>query len=160
MKEFYNAVIEILEANDGVGQELDGVTILKNEFAGLQPESLMVRRLNETTLGQSGNYKQVEGVIELNALVQIDKRTSAANYRETQEVAAEELANKVEKVLLDNDGKLISTSYVSGITKHPEMTMIRNRTFGEHQHQDGEFVFVRMELMAHYVYRDMVLALQ
>jgi len=159
MKEFYQAVTEILAANTGAGQELDGVTILKNEFAGMTPSCVAVRRLSETTIGQNGNYKQVEGVIELNALVQIDKRTSAAAYRETQEVAAEELANKVEKVLLP-DGKLASTSFANGMTSHPEMTIIRNRAFGEHQHQDGEFVFVRMELVARYVYRDMVLSLK
>jgi len=159
MKEFYTAVTETLTANTGAGQELDGVTIFKNEFAGMAPTCVAVRRLSEATIAQVGNYKQVEGVIELNALVQIDKRTSAAAYRETQEVAAEELANKVEKVLL-TDGRLSSTSYANGITSHPEMTMIRNRAFGEHQHQDGEFVFVRMELAARYVYRNMVLSLK
>lgn len=158
MKEFYQAVTEILEANNGAGQDLDGVTIIKNEYAGMKPTCVVVRRLNETTIGQNSQYKQVEGVIELNAFKQIDKLTSAADYREAQEVSAEDLANKVEKVLLA-DGRLASTSFVDGITVHPELTMIRNRTFGEFQHQDGEFIFVRAELVARYVYRDMILSL-
>lgn len=158
MKEFYTAVTEILNANTGAGQELEGVTILKNEFAGMSTRAVMVRRLSENVIGQNANYKQVEGVIELNAFMQIDKRNSAASQRETQEAAGEELANKVEKVLLA-DGTLASASYPEGITKQPQRTQMRERKFGEFQHQDGEFVFVRTELVAHYVYRNMVLSL-
>jgi hypothetical protein len=158
MKEFYQAVLEILEANTGAGFQLEGVAVLKNEFAGMKPSCVVVRRVSENVIGQNAQYKQVEGVIELNAFIQINKRDSAAEHRETQEEAAEELANKVEKVLL-TDGRLISASFAEGITRHPEKTQMRNRAFGEFQHQDGEFVFVRTELSAHYVYRDMVLSL-
>ncbi|MFQ5629367.1 MAG: hypothetical protein ACE5I1_11450 [bacterium] len=158
MNEFFDAVYETLNAETGIGKELDGLTVLKNLHAGMKDPCVVIARNQETNLGQNDRYKSVEGRMRLAVFVEIDKKV-AGTQRETFETTAETWARKVEKVVMRNP-KLTSVAYPTGITNRPNETQFIDKDYGETVENAGTFTFARMQLSAKYIYRDGTIVLE
>jgi len=159
MNEFVTAVYEILNAETGDGEELSGVTVLRNDHETLTTLNVGVRRNREVTLEQAHQYKCVEGFLDLYVSVYVDKKSSSELAWYTAEVSAETYARKVEKVLMNN-AALVSTSYPNGISYQPQDTHVSEKDYNYRNIQDARFVICKMTLRAVYIYRNGTLALE
>jgi len=127
MDRFVTAIKEVLIANAGAGELLadvgeDQIYMLEANTSATFPLIIIwpFEAVNEA--GHSAGYRLKNMDAEVNVYVEWDK-TAADKFTIMQ--SAVQLADKVERVLLDNP-RLVCTSYASGIIMQGERIEIEN----------------------------------
>lgn len=158
MNELVQAIYEILYAETGADETLEGLRILRDEHEELATANCGILRNREVTIEQAHQYKIVQGFIDLYISVNVSRKAGAELTWYNAEVLAESWARKVERVLLNN-ATLISTTYTSGLTAQGEETEISEKDYKYRIIQSANFVVCKMTLRATYIYRNGVISL-
>lgn len=160
MNEFVSVIKEILTAETGAGELLEGLAIFEEDHEGLSSPCCLIRPDIETTIAQQNRYKSVEGRALLFAMVQINKRDGGATEWRDARVAADGWARKIEKIILRNP-KLISATYTSGFTNLDQKTQLVSKEYDFDVNGPATWwAFMRMIFKAEYIYKDGVITLE
>lgn len=160
MTEFIAVIKEILTAETGAGELLEGLGIFDEDHEGLTTPCLLIRPDIEITIAQQNRYKSVEGRALLFAMAQINKRDGAATDWRDARVLADGWARKVEKIIMRNP-KLISSTYPNGFTNLDQKTQLVSKEYDFDVNGPATWwAFMRMVFKAEYIYKDGVITLE
>lgn len=158
MIEARDAIIETLQAATGVGEDLEGVSILKNLHQGATAECVVVSPLQQIVEGWQGEIKYCTEQFRVMAMVEISKKQDGDDRQDDHD-RAETIARTCDALLRSNKA-LVYSGAAGGLSRQPDANRMVDKIFTETVEEAAEFAVCRMTFEYRIIYRGASVALE